>query len=407
MKLIKPAKTTLLGALEAVILGVSGPLWAFDDDKTINKIILDKENFLDIKAYQPRKSLDYQWYDSINGARVFGGSLDHNSLYALTELKFQSDLSQYVTTRIQAKQEVFYAIKPFPQPVLEIQVFPWAKNIGVSILGTTPYDKRQADLGVAVSWGRQPWNFTQLRWIKVDSEYNRKNPFDDSYYNENPTTTELEGAYKIQTKHIIRYSFSVDSPLEFITPEIDGTFKQKGYRYNFLYDYQLNDQKLVGITARGFKEEKSSDEIDLHQDQNTTFTSIDVYWADVNPDKERRLGLQIDTLNNRFNDHIDAGNSLKYSLDTLQLYGTRRVPYGAHTAWDFGVHLAWAMEEKLFTPPESADEQNDSFQGKFRTSFEYFSLDRKSALQLHMSFELDNLLKSPLNGGGASFQKVF
>jgi hypothetical protein len=385
----------------------ANPLWAFDDDISINRISLDKENFLDIKAYQPRKSLDYQWYDAVNGARIFGGSLDHDRVYALSEFKFQSELSEYVTARIQAKQEVFYAIKPFPLPVLEAQVFPWAKNIGISILGTVPYDKRQADLGAALSWGRQPWNYTRLSWVKVDSEYNRKNPFDESYYAENPTTTELEGAYVIRNKHIIRYSLAVDSPLELITPEIQGTFKHKAYRYHLLYDYKLNHQELAGITIRGFQQEKSSNETGLHQDQDTAFTTVDVYWADLDRDKERRLGLQLDTLNNRFNDYIDADNSLEYSLDTLQLYGTRRFPYGLHMAWDFGIHLAWAMEEKLYTPPERADEQNDSFQGKFRTGFEYFALDRKSVFQIQMSLELDNLFKSPLNGGGASFQKVF
>jgi hypothetical protein len=404
MSQIKPVQRTFL---VLIIFIFANPLWAFDDDRTINKISLDKENFLDIKAYQPRKSLQYQWYDAVNGARIFGGSLDHNHMYALSEYKFQSDLSDYVTARITAEQEVFYAIKPYPLPLLEAQVFPWAGNIGISLLGTTPYDKRQADLGAAVSWGRLPWNYTRLSWVKVDSEFNRKNDFDESYYTKNPTTTELEGAYIIQNKHILRYALAVDSALELITPETQGTFKHKGYHYDLLYDYKLNQQALVGITISGFKQKKSSDEAGSHQDQDTNITTVDVYWADLDRDKERRLGLQLDTLNNRFNDYIDANNSLEYSLDTLQLYGTHRFPYGPHMAWDFGVHLAWAMEEKFYTPPEKADEQNDSFQGKFRTGFEYFSSDRKSVLQFHFSLELDNLFQSPINGGGGSFQKVF
>jgi len=400
-------KHTLQIFVSVVALNAIHAAWAFDDDKNINRISLDKENFLDIKAYQPRKSQQYQWYDSTNGARIFGGSLDHDRIFALSAFKFQSELSEYVTARIQTKQEVFYAIKPYPQPVLEAQVFPWAGNLGFSLLGTTPYDKRQADLGVAVTWGRQPWNYTRLSWVKVDSEYNRKNPFDESYYEENPTTTELEGAYIIQTKHIVRYTLALDSALELITPETQGTFKHKGYRYDLLYDYKLNHQELLGITIRGFKQEKSSEESGLHQDQKTSFTTVDVYWADLDRDKERRLGLQLDALHNEFNDFLDDDNSLEYGLDTVQLYGTHRFPFGAHTAWDFGLHLAWAMEEKLYSPPSRADEQNDSFQGKFRSGFEYFSLDRKSVLQIHLSIELDKLSRSPLNGGGASFQKVF
>jgi hypothetical protein len=159
--------------------------------------------------------------------------------------------------------------------------------------------------------------------------------------------------------------------------------------------------------VRGFQEEKSSNETGLQQDQETVFTTVDVYWADLDKDKERRLGLQLDSVNNRFNDYLNADDSLEYSLDTLQLYATQRFPYGPHMAWDLGMHLAWAMEKKLFTPPERDDEHNDSFQGKLRTGFEYFSSDRKSALQINLSIELDNLSQSPLNGGNASFQQVF
>ena len=386
---------------------LTSPAWAFDDDTSINRISLDKENFLDIKAYQPRKSLEYQWYDSTNGARVFGGSLDHNHLYLLSGFKFQSDLSEYVAVRIQAEQEVFYAIKPFPLPLLEAQVFPWAKNLGISLLGTAAYDKRQADLGVALSWGRQPWNYTRLSWLDVDATYNRKNDFDESYYTKNPTTTKLEGAYQLYNKHIVRYSLAVDSPLELITPETLGTFKQEGFRYYLLYDYRFSHTQLVGTTVRGFNEEKSSAQTVLQQHQKTVFTTVDMYWADLNRDKERRLGIQLDSINNQFNDAVNADNSLEYSLDTLQLYATQRLPYGPHTAWDFGVHLAWAMEDKKYLPPEIKDEQHDSFQGKFRTGFEYFSLDRNTVLMINLSIELDDLFKSPLNGGAAGFQKVF
>ena len=394
-------------ALYLAAVWLAGPAQAFDDDTSINRISLDKENFLDIKAYQPRKSYDYLWYDATNGARIFGGSLDHDRLYVLSDFKFQSDLSEYVTARVTANQEVFYAIKSSPRPLLEAQVFPWAKNLGISLLGTTAYDKRQADMGVALSWGRQPWNYTQLTWLKVDALYNRKNDFDESYYTENPTTTKLEGAYIIRNQHIVRYSIARDSPLELITPERQGTFKQKGYRYDILYDYKLDRTQIAGVTLRGFKEDKSSNETGLLQDQDTVFTTVDVYWADIHRDKERRLGLQMDSLTNQFNDSINPDNSLEYSLDTVQLYGTQRFPYGPHTAWDIGVHLAWVMEEKLYTPPQRADEQNDSFQGKMRTGFEYFSSDRKSALQINLSIELDNLFQSPLNGGNASFQQVF
>lgn len=380
---------------------------AYDEDRTVDRITLDKENFLDIKAYQPRKSLDYQWYDSLNGARIYGGSLDQDRLYLLSGFKFQSDLSNYVTTRIHADQEDFLAVEPYPLPQLEIETFPWAGKLGVSLLGAAAYDKRQADLGGAITWGRQPWNYTRLAWLKVDAMYNRKNSFDESYYSQDPTTTQLQGAYLLAGKHRLRYSLAVDSPSTLITPQTQGVFQQKGYRYELLYDYRLDKQYIVGSTVHGFQKHKSVDQTAQHQSQDTIFTSIDVYWANLDRAREQRIGLQFDGINSDFLDYLDASHSIAYSLQTLQLYGSQHLPYGPHTAWDFGVYLGWAMENKNYATAGLANEDNNSFQGKFRTGFEYHSLDRKSVLLLNFSLELDNLFQSPLNGGSASFQKVF
>jgi len=384
--------------------------WAYDDAKTVDRIILDKENFLDIKAYQPHKSQEYQWYDSTNAIRVYSGSLDQDRLYMLSGFKFQSDLSDHVTTRIHSEQEEFLAIEPVPLPQMEIEVFPLGNELGVSLLGTAAYDKRQADLGGAVSWGRQPWNYTRLAWLKVDAMYNRKNDFDSSYYSTDPATTQLQGAYRLAGKHRIRYSLAVDSASALVTPQSQGQgqreFRQKGYRYNFLYDYQLDSGHVAGTSIHGFEKHKSLEQPAQHQSQDTLFTSIDVYWANPDLNRERQIGLQLDRISSGFLDYIDAGNSIDYSLKTVQLYGTQRLPYGPHTAWDFGVYLGWAMEDKIYATAR-ANEDNNSFQGKFRTGFEYRSLDRKSVLSLNFSLELDNLLQSPLNGGSASFQKVF
>ena len=401
---------TIVGKLFLIILlifVIYSSAQAYDDNGTINRITLDKENFLDIKAYQPRKSLDYQWYDSSNAARIYGGSLDQDRLYLLTGIKLQSDLSDYVTVRIHDEQEVFYAIEPIPLPQMEIAVSPWGSQFGISMLGAAAYDKRQADLGGAISWGRQPWNYTRLAWLKVDAMYNRKNDFDESYYSTDPTTTQLQGAYFLADKHKIRYSLAMDSASTLITPETQGAFRQKGFRYNFLYDYQLDNQHIAGTSVHGFEKHKSIDQTAQHQNQDTVFTSADVYWANLDRNREQRIGLQFDAINNKFYDNLAPDNSIEYSLQTIQLYGTQHLPYGPHMAWDFGVYLGWAMEDKTYSTASNANEENNSFQGKFRTGFEYSSLDRKSVLILNFSLELDNLFQSPLNGGSASFQRVF
>ncbi len=126
------------------------PVLAFDNDFEINDINLDQENFLDIKAHRYRKSLEYLWFDNTSGWRINIASLDSDLAFVQTELKLQNELSEYVNIRLEVEQEVFYADKEFPLPTAEAEIYPWAGNFGISLLGTPAYEKREMDLGIAL-----------------------------------------------------------------------------------------------------------------------------------------------------------------------------------------------------------------------------------------------------------------
>ena len=161
-----------------IFLGLTlsiSPVLAFDNDFEINDINLDEENFIDIKAHRFRKSLEYQWFDNITAWRITGASLDSDLTFLQTELKLQHELSEFVNVRLEIEQEVFYADKEFPLPTTEVEFYPWAGNLGFSLLGTPAYEKREMDLGIALIWGRRPWNYTRFEYLDVDALYNQKN----------------------------------------------------------------------------------------------------------------------------------------------------------------------------------------------------------------------------------------
>ena len=117
---------SLYTSLSSLFLAVvSSAASAFANDYEINDINLNEENFLDIKAHRFRKSLDYQWYDSNNGWRMNGASLDGDLAFLQTELKLQSELSDYLNVRLELEQEVFYASKDAPLPTVEVELYPW------------------------------------------------------------------------------------------------------------------------------------------------------------------------------------------------------------------------------------------------------------------------------------------
>ncbi len=403
MRIFLPTPLLALG----LALSIS-PVLAIDNNSKINDINLNEENFIDIKAHRFRKALEYQWYDNISAWRITGASLDGDLAFVQNELKLQSELSEYVNVRLEIEQEVFYADGEFPLPAAEIEIYPWAGNLGFSLLGTPAYEKREMDLGVALIWGRRPWNYTRFEYLNVDALYNEKNSIDNTFYSKQPKAMTLNGNYQFGGQYKLRFSISRDKPLEFIDPDNSGVFKHEGSDYFLLFDYQPAADSVIGITVNGFTLDKSSSQTGQNKQQATDYISADIYWVE-GMDKlyELRLGTQYDHITNDIRDFITISNDLDYFMKTLQVYSTVYHRFNEHMAWDFGLYIGQVEERQNYLRDNSRNTINDSVEAKFRMGFEYSSSDGRSSLQFNLSLNADDPFNDPGDGGGISFQSVF
>jgi len=393
------------------------PALAFDNDFEINDINLDHENFLDIKAHRYRKSLEYEWFDNTSGWRINIASLDSDLAFTQTELKLQNALSEYVNIRLEVEQEVFYADKEFPLPTVEAEVYPWAGDLGFSLLGTPAYEKREMDLGVAVIWGRRTWNYTRFEYLDVDSLYNEKNVTDNTFYSEEPVAMKLEGAYQFggqsDKMYKLRFNISRDKPLELIDPDNNGIFRHEASDYFLLFDYLPTPDSVIGITINGFTLDKSSSQAassqaEQNQQQATDYISADIYWVKgMGKSYELRLGTQYDHITNDIRDFITPDNDLDYFMKTLQVYTSAYHPFNEHMAWDLGLYVGQVEEQQNYLQDNARDTLNDGVEAKFRMGFEYSSSNGRNSLQFNISLNLDDPFKDPGDGGGISFQSVF
>jgi len=394
--------------LAIALLSVITPVCAFDDDFEINNINLDEENFLDIKAHRFRKSLEYQWYDNTTGWRMTGASLDSDIAFLQTEVKLQHELSEYLNVRLQVEQEVFYANKDFPLPTAEVELYPWAGDAGISLLGTPSREKSEMDLGIALIWGRQPWNYTRVEYLDVNALYNQKNITDNSFYSKDPRTMTLEGGYRLGEYYKVRFKVRRDRPLELIDPDSNSEFTHKASDYFLLFDYLPSSDSVIGITINGFTLDKSSIMSGLDQSQDSDYFSADIYWVSgMGREHEIRLGTQYDHISNDFRDYLTSGDNLDYYMKTLQVYTSAYHPFNEHMAWDLGLHVGLVKEEENYPQQSSKNIYNESVQAKFRMGFEYSSSDGRNSLQFNISLNLDDVFKDPGDGGGISFQSVF
>jgi hypothetical protein len=381
---------------------------AFDNDLSINNPNFKPENFLDLKAYEFRKDLDQQWLTANNGWRMTGGSVDINNLFIDGELKISQDFSKKMTLHLHTEQKLFYAPKPVPRTMIEMEFHPWNPKISFSFLSNTAYDKRQVDMGGAIRIGQSPLRYLQFSWLDIDAFYNDKNPYDNSYYTGNPHTTRLEGSltgFHWRT----HFHWEQDSPLGFVMPDESSVFNYKGYNYLLNIEYHLDQHKWAGMVLHGFKEKKHLAEITSNRKQTISYFSIDTFWNQPWPSDKYLLntGTRFDIFTNHLKNLNTYSQSFDYHFSTWQIYARMSHNYLPHQAWDFGIYIGNSYEEKNYLSGILGDRKDQSIQGKLRTGWEYHSLDKRNTLIVHFSFNLDNLWADPGDGAGMTYQGIF
>ena len=404
MKLWKPSRCILATCLFACASLVSG----FDGDISINNPNFKPENFLDLKAYEFSKSLDQQWYGSENGWRMTGGSVDIDRLFLDGQLKLKHQLSDKVDFRLNTEQRVFYAPKPVPHTMLEIDFHPWNPDISFSFLSNTAHDKRQVDIGGAIRVGQTPWHYLRLSWLDVDAFYNAKNSFDNSYYAKKPHTLRFEGALSYKQWQT-RFHWEQYQPLKLVLPDESSTFQHRGSNYELSLEYHFGKHSWAGIALRSFEIKKQLEEIIENQKQKLSYSSVDIYWLQPWTSRQYELstGIRFDIFDNKLRDITMPGDHFDYRFSTWQVYATLAHDYSAHAAWDFGVYIGDTYEDKDFLAGVAGDRTDRSIQGKLRTSWGYHSVDKQHTLKLHLTFNLDDLWNDPGDGAGMTYQGMF
>jgi len=404
---MRPLFHSLLSAA-LIALTVRGPVFAFSDDIFIESVDLNAENFIDIRAQRFRKSQDYAWYDSLNGWRIAVASLDGDTFWYETELKFQHQLSKYVNVRMDIEQEVFFNRDPFPPPRFEVQLMPWGGNLGIGVQGHIAYDKRDNDVGLAITYGQRPWEYIRLGYMQLDAMYNEKNQFDDTRHTQSSDSYEIEGAYQQEDRYKMRFKLQRNTPLEMVSPDVNGTYNEEGDQGWLLFDYNLDKDTIIGTTLRGFESDKVLSQTGQDQSQAISYASYDFYYVKgLFGEYEISTGVIYDQIHEHLVDRLDSNVSRDYRLESLQAYSSVYHRYNDHMAWDVGLHVARVNEITDLLSTGTTDEEDKTTEAALRTSWEYRSADGTSALVLHFSFNLDDLANDPSDGGGASFQAVF
>ncbi len=395
-----------------ICTSLSSTVWAFDDASEINHSFLNQENFLDLKSYQFHKLKEDEWYESVGGWRLTGGSLGLDLLYSQLEIRLPHSLSEETTVIFLAKQQEFYEIKPF-RYLVEVEWRPgeWA---AFSLLGMPEYDKRKADQGASVTLGKRTWNFLRFQQLYQDLYYNEKNFYDNSYYAPHPIENHLEGAFRLN-KWRVRFNHLLDKPFKQVFPKQDLTVTYKSRDSNAVLDYRYGTQSLAGVSWRSFdirkrRETTASAETASpdNRDQQLLYNSTDLYW--LRPLSEKlhgTLGLREDRFRNIFRQLDLALDDYDFHLWTAQFYGILRHQTETNRFWEYGLYAGDTDKVTNYLSTEIQDKTRRKTEVKFRVSWEFQDLSKQSALMITTSWNMDDFFNDFWDGGNISYQRIF
>lgn len=395
--------------LSACCLTFSFSSLAFDNDLSINRPNFNVENFLDINSVHFDESLNEMWRENESGWRMTGHSLTSNLLHTDGALKFKQEMSGSVNFYLSIEQEVFYADKPFPDPRLEIEYFPFDYPLGFSFISTTDYNKSEIDMGYAITLGKRTENFLQYEKIKVDRYFNKKNSdasLDEAEYSKHQYLTSLRGYYDWKSRVSFYIDYEDASRMIFHFDDQITTFTHGGEQYDGYVKSRFSDTDSLKLALTGFKTDKSRTTTGSDQQQQLEYESVHLKWSRFFENGDQlNVGLRNDTFETTIVDSLDSTNDLDYSFKTTQVYASYLNAYDEQKAWDIGLYLGRVREpfdpDKLLT-----DADKDSYQSQLRLSWQLKSKDAKSSLLFHFSINLDDIANHIGDGVGVTYQSV-
>ena len=380
-------------------------LMAEHSDFEITRPNLNTEHFLDINKAEFEEIMNDDWYTSDNGWRISSHSITTDLTYLHTQIKLHQELSEYASMWLHYDQEIEFYDKDLPPPGLEFEVRPVPRYpVSISIVGSFQYAKSGSEQGGAITLGDRTKNFLRFTRITIDKYHNQKAD-DISRYLEQPHQQSIEAAYHWSPKLYAWIKYEHFTPLTFLFDDLTTTFDHKSKQYEAFVKYKHDKDNHYKIRLKGFNLEQSK-EGTVNERQQLDYRSIDLKWLFRQSHAYRySAGLRYDKFNNDIFSTLTDTQVLDYPFRTRQIYSTMTHQYHAQKSWELGLYLGLTNEPNDFLNP--TEDHSEVTETKLNFVWGYYSVNKRAAAFVHISFNLDDFSEDPGDGGGLTYQSTF
>jgi hypothetical protein len=338
----------------------AGPALAqFSGSFAIDKVRLNRENWLDWRAYQP--PADWRWdaYRAPNAMQASVGSLSMVRFYETHQLRLEKDLGAYATFLYSQSEASFFRSDPLYQ---EVEMRFGAESLFGSIIGFPRADKAQGNFGLAAAWGkRTDPNTVRLSVLEEQPLFNDKT--DTSARLRRPLVLNRLQARVAPREQLVMEVDYRDEPTAVLdSPDLAERQTFRSQKLDAWADWWVTDAWMLGAVISDNTERRqlipAAGAASPAQEQALTWGWTELHALAVLPGGDR---LTLAVVDSQLDNQIRSGDpntAWRFRLRTTQAYALWEIPHSAWLHWTVSLQ---AGEVRLFKPssPDAA-ERNDS-----------------------------------------------
>jgi hypothetical protein len=412
------ALAMLLALLALLELGAPRHACAqFNGSFSIDTVHLNRENWLDWRAYQPPTEWRQEDYRQPIAMQASVGSLSQVRFFQAHEIRLEKDLGAYATFLYSQNEYSLFRSNPLYQEV-ELRVGTAGTYGGFygSIIGFTYPDKSLGNQGLALAWGkRTDPNTVRLSYLQEQALFDDKNS-GTARYTRDPILNRVQARVFPGDTLRIDVDYRDEPEARRFTPAADSlpSAKQETYRaqkFDGWADWHARDDLVFGLIVSDNTEHRQlipdapSPALPA-QDQTLTWgwTELNARWTLAGGD-----ALTFAVVDSRFENVIDSADlalAYHFRLRTTQGYALWQVLRSAWFRWTFSLQVG---EVRLFESASSDPaERNDrpTTQGKF--GFGVILTEARSyRFWFQSTWAPDAISGQKWDGGNVQFQLYF
>lgn len=337
----------------------------FNGSFAIDKVRLNRENWLDWRAYQP--PVDWRWdaYRAPNAFQASAGSLSMVRFYETDNVRLEKDLGAYATFLYSQSETSLFRTDPLYQ---EVEMRFGAGGLYGSIVGFPKGDKALSNMGGAAAWGkRTDANTVRLSVVEEQALFNEKTDT-TARYRHAPILNRLQARFSPQERLVAEVDYRDEPTAVLVSPDLAERQIYRSQKLDAWADWWVNKRWMLGVTVSDNTERRQlvpdAGSATPAQQQGLTWGWSELHALAVLPGGDRLTLALVDSELDNVIRSSDPLSAWRFRLRTTQAYGLWEIVHSPWLHWTVSLQVGEVRLLKPSSPNERERNDTATIQGK-------------------------------------------